>query len=244
MNVTRENGARFLRKATANERERLGVPEETEEAWLLMDDTAILEKAKQALRQKGQHHGGDSMIAAIKRGKPQKRRASQRKRSQQKTEKPSQVQSQAYVDPRIVDLHVSDDLQVTNDVLDMEPLDWRTYPSCQTKVQYEYQGNITQHSEYANQSQESLMTRGEEARAGAAFRASADWSDDSLTATTMVVNDDECEEEFLGKRFYPFSFQGNNRRAFEPWEGSAALQRALARGSQGCAAARFATNND
>ena len=133
---------------------------------------------------------------------------------------PSQVQSQAYVDRRIVDLHVSDDLQVTNDVLDMEPLDWRTYPSCQTKVQYEHQGNITQHSEYANQSQESVVTRGEEARMGVAFRAGTDWSDDSLTAaTTMVANDDDCEEEFLGKRFYPFSFQGNSRHTFEPWEG-------------------------
>ena len=59
VNVTRENGGRFLRKASADEREQLGIPEETEEAWLLMDETAILEKAKQALRQKGQHHGSD-----------------------------------------------------------------------------------------------------------------------------------------------------------------------------------------
>mmetsp|Transcript_5118 Transcript_5118/g.9396 ORF Transcript_5118/g.9396 Transcript_5118/m.9396 type:complete len:162 (+) Transcript_5118:92-577(+) len=52
VDVTRENGARFLRRATANEREKLGIPKDIDEAWLLMDDNAVLEKAKQALRQK------------------------------------------------------------------------------------------------------------------------------------------------------------------------------------------------
>lgn len=49
---TTENG-RFLRKATPKDMNRLGIPQNTE-AWCMVDEKAILEKVKQALRQKAE----------------------------------------------------------------------------------------------------------------------------------------------------------------------------------------------
>jgi hypothetical protein len=48
---TYASGGRFLKKADANDKKELGIPTEIE-AWCIMDGEAVLEKAKQALRQK------------------------------------------------------------------------------------------------------------------------------------------------------------------------------------------------
>jgi hypothetical protein len=56
------------------------------------------------------------------------------------------------------------------------------------------------------------MTQLEEARMGV-NRARADLNYEPLTANTMSANDDESEEEFFDKQFYPFSSAGNSRHS-------------------------------
>jgi hypothetical protein len=217
VDVTQENGARFLRRATANEREKLGIPEDIDEAWLLMDDSAVLEKAKQALRQKagkqqGSVQGSDSFSIGDEMTATKKKPASQRKRSQERTDistpVPSQEQTLVHVKQQIYD--IADNLFSSD--TDTEPLDWRTYPSFQTRVEHEHQVYNTCHLEHASRSQESFMTQLEEARMGV-NRARADLNYEPLTANTMSANDDESEEEFFDKQFYPFSSAGNSRHS-------------------------------
>jgi hypothetical protein len=183
-----------------------------------MDDNAVLEKAKQALRQKaGKQQGSVQGINSFSTGDEmtatKKKPSSRKKRSQQRTDistpVPSQVQTLVHVEQQIYD--ISDNLFPSD--TDTEPLDWKTHPSFQTRVQHEHQVYNTCHLEHARRSQESFMTQWEEQARMDVYRARADLNYEPLTANTMSANDDESEEEFFDLQFYPSSSPSNSRHS-------------------------------
>ena len=61
----RNKGGRFLRKLDAKEAKKAGVPDEVD-AWVCVDEKTIMEKAKQALRQKGEAKGQDKDASPLR----------------------------------------------------------------------------------------------------------------------------------------------------------------------------------
>ena len=126
VDAVRARSGRFLKKAEPKDITRLGIPEGVD-AWLCVDERTILEKAKQALRQKADSKDRDEASSI-----PDEKDA-----SSGINDEPYQVPSATMphyrppegqpMDPPVLpDAYVSGDLHVSI-TGSQEPLDWRTY---------------------------------------------------------------------------------------------------------------------
>lgn len=128
--IRAQNG-RFLKKAEGRDLKRLGLPEESE-VWCFVDEKHILEKAKQALRQKGDMKDQDDAKAPAlpdKKAAPAAGASSATKKSAPPPVPSEAVSYYGHEHPTMQapavmpDVYGSGDLPVTSN----QDIDWRTY---------------------------------------------------------------------------------------------------------------------
>lgn len=193
---TRADGARFLKKANARDMKRLGIPK-TVEGWCIVHGETVLEKVKQALRQKAECHTTAPQEQVLH---------SPRTVSVSPNEMyPSQVS----ISPNEMDLPLSNSemmslIDSSGDAHIFDDVDWETTRDTQEDaVQPEQQV----HHHPWEQPQMSQW-----AETFAAAPRMPELNDVLRTVSTYSDDDDDesacAEEDFGGLRFYPYFFPG------------------------------------
>ena len=213
------SGSRFLKKADANDRKKLGIPEGIK-AWCILHREAMDEKVKQALRQKSWAATlySPQQQSAEKRpsGKKQKRRANEsspdsvrvkKRRSQMVSSSElatySQVVSSFQAEPSSIDL--TSDMHILDE--DPEPLDWRgvTANSSEGILNAFYSRQIN--------SPKSTMAPWDVDYCCTGAGEATKLKGEVMRSVSITSNDteewDDCEE-FCGQRFYPFYLDGDS----------------------------------
>jgi len=150
-NIRAKNG-RFLKKADAKDMNRLNIPEGVE-AWCRVDERTILEKAKQALRQKQETKDRDD--DDVGGSFPDEQVSSSAGISNVPYQPPLETvarypppQQHPMGPPVMPDVYVSDEMQVSGS---QEPLDWRTFSGNQDPMQAYMPTSPSQQAQYAQQ---------------------------------------------------------------------------------------------